>query len=583
AAEAAQDNMKGWVEWDEDEEEEDPEEDPKIEEEEEDPKEDPKMEKEDEEIESEIEEAAPMSPPPIPADHEPEVEAATIGTSRLVPLTGRGLFTNTQVIVGSSSFAVGCHDPKDLAPSHIRNDLYAPNHRIRKDDVLAENNRLRKMLDCSENCIRTTRREFDRATRHYHHLRDLYVAARDVATVPAIDDDDQLLVRRLHHPSHKDLFLGGNNSNNRTNNRDNTHHHQQNNQRQRNARMMTTTLARKGGYAGNKLFCNHCKKHHFGYCKRNNQQGEEAQGQTYVIKDAKKDHRPNVVTGTLQLNNRYAIVLFDSRSDKIFVNISFSHLIDINPVRLDTSYEVELADGRVASTNTVLSGCTLNLLNHMFKIDLMPIELGTFDVVIGMDCLAKQNAVIVCGKKCFHELALLCREMVPTKRKKIYDYIRGLTNNIKGTTILSRLASTNKAVRMAHALMEQKAHARTERITELNKRKWESSQGGNNSNNRNNNRDNTRHHHQNNQRQRNARMMTTTLARKGGYAGNKLFCNHCKKHHFGYCKVVCRNYGRTGHMPRDCKGKAMATGANTQPILTCYECGEKGHTRNHYL
>nr|GEW96183.1 copia protein [Tanacetum cinerariifolium] len=64
-------------------------------------------------------------------------------------------------------------------------------------------------------------------------------------------------------------------------------------------------------------------------------------------------------------------------SDKSFVNISFSHLIDIDPVRLDTSYEVELADGRVASTNIVLKGCTINLVNYLFKIDLMPIELGS--------------------------------------------------------------------------------------------------------------------------------------------------------------------------------------------------------------
>ncbi|GJQ98076.1 putative reverse transcriptase domain-containing protein [Tanacetum coccineum] len=63
--------------------------------------------------------------------------------------------------------------------------------------------------------------------------------------------------------------------------------------------------------------------------------------------------------------------------------------------------------------------------------------------------------------------------------------------NLKGTVIGSKPTSLNEAVRMAHALMEQKAQARTERIAEGNKRKWESSQGGNNGNNRTNNRDNT--------------------------------------------------------------------------------------------
>nr|GEY41582.1 putative reverse transcriptase domain-containing protein [Tanacetum cinerariifolium] len=65
-------------------------------------------------------------------------------------------------------------------------------------------------------------------------------------------------------------------------------------------------------------------------------------------------------------------------------------------------YEVELADGRVVSTNTILRGCALNLVNHLFEIDLMPIELGTFDVIIGMDWLILHDVIIVCGKKEVH-------------------------------------------------------------------------------------------------------------------------------------------------------------------------------------
>nr|GFD06676.1 hypothetical protein [Tanacetum cinerariifolium] len=51
----------------------------------------------------------------------------------------------------------------------------------------------------------------------------------------------------------------------------------------------------------------------------------------------------------------------------------------------DTSYAVELADVRVSETNIILRGCTLRLLGHPFNIDLMPVELGSFDVIIGMD------------------------------------------------------------------------------------------------------------------------------------------------------------------------------------------------------
>nr|GFA94657.1 hypothetical protein [Tanacetum cinerariifolium] len=69
------------------------------------------------------------------------------------------------------------------------------------------------------------------------------------------------------------------------------------------------------------------------------------------------------------------------------------------PSTLDHYYDVELADGRIIGLNTILMGCTLNLLNHPFNIDLMPVELCSFDVIIGMDWLAKYQAVIVCAEK----------------------------------------------------------------------------------------------------------------------------------------------------------------------------------------
>ncbi|GJZ80149.1 putative reverse transcriptase domain-containing protein [Tanacetum coccineum] len=119
-------------------------------------------------------------------------------------------------------------------------------------------------------------------------------------------------------------------------------------------------------------------------------------------KYAEQGQGPNVVIGTFLLKNHYARVLFDSGSDKSFINSGFSHLIDIKPVRLNISYEVELADGKLVSTSTVLRGCTLNLLNQLFEFDLMPIELGTFDEIIGMDWLVKHDALIVYGKKEVH-------------------------------------------------------------------------------------------------------------------------------------------------------------------------------------
>nr|GEX82953.1 hypothetical protein [Tanacetum cinerariifolium] len=149
---------------------------------------------------------------------------------------------------------------------------------------------------------------------------------------------------------------------------------------------------------------------------RNNPRRSGARGQAYALRDGDQNLGPNVVMGTFLLNNRYTRVLFDSGSDKSFVNINFSRLIDIEPIKVDHSYEVELADGRVVSTNTILRGCALNLVNHLFKIDLMPIKLGTFDVIIGMDWLILHDAVIVCGKKEVH-LPFKKRTLVVKERR----------------------------------------------------------------------------------------------------------------------------------------------------------------------
>ncbi|GKF46348.1 reverse transcriptase domain-containing protein [Tanacetum coccineum] len=137
-------------------------------------------------------------------------------------------------------------------------------------------------------------------------------------------------------------------------------------------------------------------------CPRKVKQEEDRKvhGQAYAIKDA-EPKGPNMVTGTFLLNNRYAFVLFDSGSNRSFVDTKFSSMLIIDPVKIRASYEVELADGRVVSTNTILKGFTLNLVNHIFEINLMPIELGMFDVIIGMDWLVKHDAVMSVARKLF--------------------------------------------------------------------------------------------------------------------------------------------------------------------------------------
>ncbi|GJW99342.1 putative reverse transcriptase domain-containing protein, partial [Tanacetum coccineum] len=208
------------------------------------------------------------------------------------------------------------------------------------------------------------------------------------------------------------------------------------------ARAYTAGNNERKGYVGFLPYCNKCRLHHEGLCTircgnfgnqqdigcyecgrprhfrkdcpklRSQNRGNQARNKSgnhtggngvtskaYAIGGGGTNPDSNIVTGTFLLNSCYATMLFDSGADRSFMSSTFSTLLDVAPSTLDTSYAVELANGRILETNIILRGCTLGLLGHPFDIDLMLVELGSFDVIIGMDCLAKYHALIVCDEK----------------------------------------------------------------------------------------------------------------------------------------------------------------------------------------
>nr|GEV40352.1 putative reverse transcriptase domain-containing protein [Tanacetum cinerariifolium] len=219
-----------------------------------------------------------------------------------------------------------------------------------------------------------------------------------------------------NHPNNNNNNPNNHNRNRNKNN--NTQYHQQN-RRQETARAYVAAPAQGKTYARNlpkycktrlpgthdnslrNVTCYGCgeKGHLRHQCpKGRNQRNEGARAKAYVVVE-KPQQNLNVVTGTFLLNDHYASVLFDSGAERSFVSIEFTHFINISPVTLNTSYDVELAYGKIVNTNIVLRGCTLALFSHMFKIDLLQTRLGSFDVIVGMDWLSYHRAVIVCYEK----------------------------------------------------------------------------------------------------------------------------------------------------------------------------------------
>ncbi|GKE22065.1 putative reverse transcriptase domain-containing protein, partial [Tanacetum coccineum] len=189
---------------------------------------------------------------------------------------------------------------------------------------------------------------------------------------------------------------------------ENTSRNTQNQQRQENKRHAITTITvhvqqnatsvnpgsnQRGNGTGQGPTCFECGvwghfKMDYPKLKNNNNnhvnqaRNVNAPAKVYAVGNAGTNPYSNVVTGTFLLNNRYAFILFDTGADRSFVSTTFSSQIDITPSTLDHCYDVELADERIIRLNTILRGYTLNLLNHPFNINLMPVELGSFDAII---------------------------------------------------------------------------------------------------------------------------------------------------------------------------------------------------------
>ncbi|GJZ80083.1 putative reverse transcriptase domain-containing protein [Tanacetum coccineum] len=144
--------------------------------------------------------------------------------------------------------------------------------------------------------------------------------------------------------------------------------------------------------------CHACREkgHYRNQCPKAN---NNAHGRAYLLRDKNAHQDPNVVTGMFLLNQHLAKVLFDSGADKSFVSISLASNLNIPPITLDTTYDIEMADGNLVGINTVIQGCTLILLNQPFEIDHISIKLDSFDIIIGMDWLSKYHARIICDEK----------------------------------------------------------------------------------------------------------------------------------------------------------------------------------------
>nr|GEX65260.1 reverse transcriptase domain-containing protein [Tanacetum cinerariifolium] len=198
--------------------------------------------------------------------------------------------------------------------------------------------------------------------------------------------DDRRNSNNNNYPNNRNNNYQKNRNNNSNRNND---YHQQQNRRPETFRAYATTPTENNGYTKNRPLCKKCTLHHsrpctvkcqtynkVGHLTRNcrnkwpttgsNQQpvlvichacGEKghynyqcskannnAHGRAYLVRDKNAYRDPNVVTVMFLLNQHLVRVLFDSGADKSFVSISLASMLNILPITLDTTYDIEMAN-----------------------------------------------------------------------------------------------------------------------------------------------------------------------------------------------------------------------------------------------
>ncbi|GJV69409.1 reverse transcriptase domain-containing protein [Tanacetum coccineum] len=127
--------------------------------------------------------------------------------------------------------------------------------------------------------------------------------------------------------------------------------------------------------------------------------GNQARGRAFNGNAVEALQDPKVLTGTFSLNNQFATVLFDYGADFSFISTKFTPLLNVEPCIVNPGYVIEIADGENVEVDRIIRDCKPELGNSLFTIDLIPLGHGSFDVIVGMDWLSKNKAVIMCHEK----------------------------------------------------------------------------------------------------------------------------------------------------------------------------------------
>ncbi|XP_021993994.1 uncharacterized protein LOC110890675 [Helianthus annuus] len=129
------------------------------------------------------------------------------------------------------------------------------------------------------------------------------------------------------------------------------------------------------------------------------QESSKAKGIMFQITSEEAKVHPNVVSGIFLLNSMPIYVLFDTGATMSFVSDEIANHPSFKTELMPVPLEVEIADSKNYLLCKICRNCKFIIEDEELDIDLIPMALGEFKMIVGMDWMARHHAEINCETK----------------------------------------------------------------------------------------------------------------------------------------------------------------------------------------
>ncbi|XP_042472212.1 uncharacterized protein LOC122054853 [Zingiber officinale] len=119
-----------------------------------------------------------------------------------------------------------------------------------------------------------------------------------------------------------------------------------------------------------------------------------ATGRVYVMQTEEADPDTTLITSRILVIGVATKALFDSGATHSFISHAFVHRKGITPEGLKESLLVTIPSGEELSTGSIVRNLKMVLQGHIMYADLIVLPIPEFDIILGMDWLSENQAVI---------------------------------------------------------------------------------------------------------------------------------------------------------------------------------------------